>query len=70
MKTREPQIPACVCEECERTGSGDFAVRTYFAGDESALSRLSAAVARILSSLRVTAPKRNPLRATHPQHAA
>jgi hypothetical protein len=70
MKTWESHIPTCVCEECERTGSGDFAVRAYFAGDESVLSRLSPTVARILPSLRVTAAKRNPLRAAHPRHAA
>lgn len=70
MRTKEPHIPTCVCEECERTGSGDFAVRAYSAGDESALSRLSPTVARILPSLRVNAPKRNPLRAAHPRQAA
>lgn len=33
MRRQEPHIPTCVCQECERTGSGDFAVRAYFASD-------------------------------------
>lgn len=45
-------VPTCLCERCERTGGGDFAIRAYFQGDDTALSRLSDAVARLLPSLR------------------
>jgi len=41
----------CNCPDCERTGSGDFAVRAYAGGETEPLALLSEPVASILPSL-------------------
>ncbi len=59
MRPRCP--PTCMCEVCERSGGGDFAVRAYVEGDQDALLRLSSAVASILPSLAVRSPGDEPV---------
>ena len=53
-----PHLPDCLCPTCERTGSGQFAVRAFMAGDDSAASRLSSAVVEALLTQRARSRRR------------
>jgi transcriptional regulator with XRE-family HTH domain len=55
----ESHPASCMCSSCERTGGGDFAVRAFMGGDNSAAARLSAAVVAALSSQRRHSPPRD-----------
>jgi hypothetical protein len=57
-RLKKPHLITGLCPMCERTGGGEFAVRAFMAGDDSAAARLSLAVVAALSAQRAKAPRR------------